>query len=303
MIEVMHNFIVTEENQGLRLDKFLSTQIDDLSRTMIQTLIEEDDILVNGQTQKPSYKLKIDDIIEVFEYTLPSKEIIPVNIPLDIVYEDDDVLVINKPSGMVVHPAPGHYQDTLVNALMFHISSLSQGSDAARPGIVHRIDKDTSGLLMVAKNNYAHERLAKELQAKKTKREYVAMVSGVIKNKSGLIDAPIGRNQNNRLKMNVVASGKKAITHFEVIEHFQDATLLKCRLETGRTHQIRVHMSYIQHPLVNDELYGKKLDDFGQYLHAKTLGFTHPRTNQWMEFDSQLPKEFIEYINQLRDSN
>ncbi|MGE4572225.1 MAG: RluA family pseudouridine synthase [Candidatus Izemoplasmatales bacterium] len=301
MSDLFKSIIVDQEHQKERLDKFLSNQFDDLSRTIIQNLIEEDDVLVNQKSVKSSYKLKVNDLIEIFEFSLPSKDILPSNIPLDIVYEDDDVLVVNKVSGMVVHPAPGHYSDTLVNALMYHIDSLSDGSQASRPGIIHRIDKDTSGLLMVAKNNYAHEILAKELQEKKTKREYIALVSGVIKNKKGLINAPVGRDPSNRLRMNVVASGKNAVTHFEVLEQFKDCTLIECRLETGRTHQIRVHMKYINHPLVNDELYGEKIDDFGQYLHAKTLGFTHPRTKVWMEFDSELPIEFKNYIEKLRD--
>jgi 23S rRNA pseudouridine1911/1915/1917 synthase len=202
---------------------------------------------------------------------------------------------------MVVHPAPGHYQDTLVNALMYHIDHLSDGSSNARPGIVHRIDKDTSGLLMVAKNNQAHEALSKELQKKKTKREYLALVDGVIKNKRGKINAPIGRDPHNRLKMAVIPNGKPAITHFEVLEQFESATLIKCVLETGRTHQIRVHMAYINHPLINDEVYGKKIDDFGQYLHAKTIGFTHPKTHKWMEFESDLSLEFKAYIKKIRD--
>ncbi|HKL47965.1 MAG TPA: RluA family pseudouridine synthase [Candidatus Izemoplasmatales bacterium] len=292
---------IDDGDKHIRIDKFLSNVMRDMSRSLIQNLIEQDDILVNNQSIKTSYKLKVNDVIEIFEYTLPSKDIKPVNIPLDIVYEDEDVLVVNKSSGMVVHPAPGHYQDTLVNALMYHIDHLSDGSNQARPGIVHRIDKDTSGLLMVAKNNVAHEILAKELQEKKTKREYIALVNGVIKNKRGKINAPIGRDQNNRLRMDIVPSGKSAVTHFEVLDVYKDATLLKCVLETGRTHQIRVHMKYINHPLVNDDLYGTKIDDFGQCLHAKTLGFTHPRTKEWMEFDSDLPSEFITYIKKLRD--
>jgi 23S rRNA pseudouridine1911/1915/1917 synthase len=301
MADIIEKIIIKDEKQIMRVDKFISQYLDDLSRTLVQDLIDNDDILVNQKSVKSSYKLKIGDVIEVFEYTRPSKEIIPVDLPIDIVYEDEDVLVVNKASGMVVHPAPGHYQDTLVNALMYHIDHLSDGSSNARPGIVHRIDKDTSGLLMVAKNNQAHEALSKELQKKKTKREYLALVDGVIKNKRGKINAPIGRDPHNRLKMAVIPNGKPAITHFEVLEQFESATLIKCVLETGRTHQIRVHMAYINHPLINDEVYGKKLDDFGQYLHAKTIGFTHPKTHKWMEFESDLPMEFKEYIKKIRD--
>ncbi|QWC00628.1 RluA family pseudouridine synthase [Mycoplasmatota bacterium] len=300
MSEDVKKIIFDKKSNSVRVDKFLSTELKDISRSTIQSLIDEDYIFVNGKSTKSSYKLKADDIIEIFETELDSKEIIPVDIPLEIVYEDDDLLVVNKPSGMVVHPAPGHYKDTLVNALMFHLESLSNINGHLRPGIVHRLDKDTSGLLMVAKNNYAHERLANELQSKDTKREYIALVHGVIKNKRGKINAPIGRDPNNRLRMSVTSGGKNAVTHFEVIEVFNDMTLIKCILETGRTHQIRVHMKYISHPLVNDELYGDKIDDFGQYLHAKIIGFTHPRTKEWMEFDSTLPNEFQKFIDKKR---
>jgi 23S rRNA pseudouridine1911/1915/1917 synthase len=229
-------------------------------------------------------------------------EIVPTKMDLDIVYEDEDVLVVNKPSGMVVHPAPGHYQDTLVNGLLWHIKNLSDVNGEMRPGIVHRIDKDTSGLLMVAKNNYAHDILAKELQEKLTKREYIALVEGIIVNKRGKINAPIGRDKNNRLKMAVTASGKEAITNFEVLETYEDKTLIKCILETGRTHQIRVHMQYINHPLVNDYVYGNaKPNDFGQFLHAESLGFTHPKTKMWLEFTSPLPEEFKSYLEKLKN--
>lgn len=293
--------IVSKDDDLARIDKYLASILGDISRSTIQSLIEEDYILVNENSVKASYKVKINDLIEIFETELESKEITPTNIPIDIVYEDDDILVVNKPAGLVVHPAPGHYTDTLVNALMYHFSSLSDVNGNTRPGIVHRIDKDTSGLLMVAKNNYAHDKLASELKAKKTKREYIALVDGVIKNKRGKITAPVGRDPNNRLRMNVVPSGKDAVTHFEVIKNYEKSTLIKCQLETGRTHQIRVHLNYINFPVVNDELYGKKLNEFGQYLHAKTIGFTHPRTNKWMEFDSELPIQFKTYLETLRD--
>jgi 23S rRNA pseudouridine1911/1915/1917 synthase len=291
---------VTNDQNKTRIDKYLSNELDEISRSTIQSLIDEDYILVNGESTKSSYKLKENDLIEIFETELNSKEITPMNIPLEIVYEDDDLLIVNKPSGMVVHPAPGHYKDTMVNALMYHFESLSNINGSLRPGIVHRLDKDTSGLLMVAKNNYAHEKLAEELQLKETKREYIALVEGVIKNKRGKINAPIGRDPHNRLRMSIISGGKSAVTHFEVIEVFNDMTLIKCRLETGRTHQIRVHMKYIGHPLVNDELYGIKIDDFGQYLHAKIIGFTHPRTNEWMSFDSELPEEFKEFLRKKK---
>ena len=300
MSDSLKRFEVTQENHGQRIDKFLSDRFPEVSRTTVKVLIDQDDILVNLQSVKPSYKVKQGDLIDVYELELDSREIIPMNLPIEVVYEDDDVLVVNKPSGMVVHPAPGHYQDTLVNALMYHIQSLSDGSHPTRPGIVHRIDKDTSGLLMVAKNNFAHDQLAKELQAKKTERTYYALVEGVIKNKSGRIQAPIKRDPQNRKQMAVLADGKHAITHFEVLEQFEKTTLIKCRLETGRTHQIRVHMKYIGHPVVNDPIYGHSFDDFGQFLHAKTLGFTHPKTKKWLIFDSELPKEFENYLASLR---
>lgn len=301
MSQEIKNITVLDSDNLDRIDKYLTKVLKDISRSTIQTLIDEDYIQVNGLSVKTSYKVKVNDLIEIFETELESKEITASNIPLDVIYEDDDVLVVNKPAGLVVHPAPGHYNDTLVNALMYHFSSLSDINGETRPGIVHRIDKDTSGLLMVAKNNFTHEKLSNELKAKKTKREYIALVEGVIKNKGGKINAPVGRDPNNRLRMDVVASGKDAVTHFQVIRHYENKTLIKCQLETGRTHQIRVHMNYIKHPLVNDSLYGKKLDDFGQYLHAKTIGFTHPRTKKWLEFDSELPKEFNEYLQTLRD--
>lgn len=301
MSDFLNQFIVSNEEKGIRIDKYLSNQFDDVSRTMIQTLIDQDDILVNKESVKTSYKLKIGDVIDIIDLVIETKAIIPMNIPIEIVYEDDDVLVVNKPSGMVVHPAPGHYQDTLVNALMYHIDHLSDGSNHARPGIVHRIDKDTSGLLMVAKNNWAHDILAKELQAKATVRQYIALVEGVIKNKSGRINAPIKRDPHNRIKMAVQAGGKSAVTHFEVLEQFSDSTLIQCRLETGRTHQIRIHMDYIGHPVVNDPIYGTITSDFGQFLHAKTLGFTHPRTKELMVFNSELPEEFQTYIKKIRE--
>lgn len=296
------DYVVTASDNLNRLDKFLSELDEELSRSTIKKLIDDNKVLVNSQQVKASYKVKVDDLIEIIEFSLADSEITPTKMDLDIIYEDQDLLIINKPSGMVVHPAPGHYQDTLVNGLMYHINSLSDVNGELRPGIVHRIDKDTSGLLMVAKNNKAHMILAEELKDKKTKREYVALVDGVIKNKKGKINAPIGRSKNNRLKMDVVSSGKPAVTHFEVLETFNDKSLIKCILETGRTHQIRVHMAYIGYPVAGDYIYGTdQNNDFGQFLHAKTLGFTHPSTKEYMEFDSELPKEFQEKLNSLRN--
>ena len=301
MDDLFFECIVNITDELDRIDRFLAAKVDGLSRSIIKNLISDGKVLVNQNPVKPSYNVKIDDLIEVMDVDFSETDIIPVEMPLDIVYEDDDVIVVNKPSGMVVHPAPGHYQDTLVNGLLWHINKLSSINGQMRPGIVHRIDKDTSGLLMVAKNNEAHEILAKELQKKETKREYIAIVEGVFNNKRGKISAPIGRDKNNRLKMAVVSTGKEAITNFEVIENFQDTSLIKCVLETGRTHQIRVHMQYINHPLLNDFVYGKaKSNEYGQYLHAQTLGFTHPKNKKWLDFNCDLPQEFKNYIEEKR---
>jgi 23S rRNA pseudouridine1911/1915/1917 synthase len=302
MDDIFFEYLVTENDETDRIDRFLALKIESLSRSTIKKLLLEGKILVNQAQVKASYVLRFGDLIEVMDVDFSETEIVPTKMDLDIVYEDEDVLVVNKPSGMVVHPAPGHYQDTLVNGLLWHIKNLSDVNGEMRPGIVHRIDKDTSGLLMVAKNNYAHDILAKELQDKLTKREYIALVEGIIVNKRGKINAPIGRDKNNRLKMAVTASGKEAITNFEVLETYEDKTLIKCILETGRTHQIRVHMQYINHPLVNDYVYGNaKPNDFGQFLHAESLGFTHPKTKEWLEFTSPLPEEFKSYLEKLKN--
>jgi 23S rRNA pseudouridine1911/1915/1917 synthase len=302
MDDIFFEYLVTENDETDRIDRFLALKIESLSRSTIKKLLLEGKILVNQNQVKASYVLRFGDLIEVMDVDFSETEIVPTKMDLDIVYEDEDVLVVNKPSGMVVHPAPGHYQDTLVNGLLWHIKNLSDVNGEMRPGIVHRIDKDTSGLLMVAKNNYAHDILAKELQDKLTKREYIALVEGIIVNKRGKINAPIGRDKNNRLKMAVTASGKEAITNFEVLETYEDKTLIKCILETGRTHQIRVHMQYINHPLVNDYVYGNaKPNDFGQFLHAESLGFTHPKTKEWLEFTSPLPEEFKSYLEKLKN--
>jgi len=295
-----YEWVITESDVLDRIDKMIASEFEEFSRSLVQKMIENEYIIVNQKAVKANYKVKVSDVIEIEELPITLQDALPKEMDLDIVFEDDDVLIVNKPSGMVTHPAPGHYQDTLVNGLLYHTLSLSEGTAEYRPGIVHRIDKDTSGLLMIAKNDYAHQILAEELKEKHTFREYIALVSGVIKNSKGTIDAPIGRSNNDRKKMAVTPNGKPAITHFEVIERFEKATLIKCRLETGRTHQIRVHMAYINHPLIGDPVYGKKIDDFGQFLHAKTLGFTHPRTLDWMMFDSELPIEFIKKIEELR---
>ncbi|MFA5289778.1 MAG: RluA family pseudouridine synthase, partial [Candidatus Izemoplasmatales bacterium] len=249
-------FVITEVDCLMRLDQFLATQMEEYSRTIIQKMIGMNEIEVNHHPVKASYRLKLNDLVTVGELPITELDIVGEDIPLDIVYEDDWVLVVDKPSGMVVHPAPGHPNHTLVNALIYHFQALKNIQDSLRPGIVHRIDKDTSGLLMVAKTDRAHQILQDELRAKTTKREYVALVEGVILNQHGTIRAPIGRDSQDRKKMAVVDAGKPAVTHFEVMERFQTHTLLKMRLETGRTHQIRVHMAYIGHPLANDPVYG-----------------------------------------------
>ena len=286
-----------------RLDKYLLDKIE-VSRSKLQKMIENGNVLVNGNKVKNSYVVKIDDEITIDENYQEKIDILPENIPLDIVYEDDDLLVVNKKSGMVVHPAPGNYSGTLVNALMYHCNSLSTVNTEVRPGIVHRIDADTSGLLLVAKNDEAHIDLAEQIKNHTVNRKYIALVWGVINEDTATIDAPIGRDKNNRKKMCVTADNSKdAITNIKVLERYEKATLIECSLETGRTHQIRVHMDYIGHPIVNDPVYGhnKLIDnEFGQMLHAKTIGFIHPRTKEYMEFNSEVPPKFIEILNTFK---
>lgn len=295
--------LIVEDEKG-RLDKYISEQISDLSRTRVKELIDDDKILVNGKKEKPSYKVTSQDQIIV---EIPKKEPLnlePENLNLDIVYEDDDVIVVNKPQGMVVHPAAGHPDHTLVNGLLYHTRDLAKSPEGFRPGIVHRIDKDTSGLLMVAKNDKARESLEKQLAAKTNKREYLALVHGNFDTQSGVINAPIGRNPYNRKQMAVNPNGKQAVTHFQVLEQFKDYSLVKCVLETGRTHQIRVHMKYIGHPLAGDPLYGPKktLKGNGQFLHAETLGFEQPSTGEWLEFSCPIPPIFQRQLDNLRQS-
>lgn len=283
-----------------RIDKQLGHHFKQFSRSQIQRWIEDGHVKVNDQPVKPKYKLAVGDVVTI-EPEKPKKiDLVPENIPLDIVYEDDDVIVVNKPQGMVVHPAPGHPDHTLVNALLYH-SPLSTINGEFRPGIVHRIDKDTSGLLMVAKNDMAHRSLAAQLKAKTNEREYVALVHGVIKEDQGTIDAPLGRSPKDRKKQAVVADGRHAVTHFKVLKRYQHYTLVSCRLETGRTHQIRVHMKYIGHPLAGDPLYGprKTLPGNGQYLHARLLGFKHPRTGKQLTFTAPLPSYFQKMLDKL----
>ena len=289
------------DNEGLRIDKFLSLKLE-LSRSKIQKLIKEEKVLVNGKAINSSYSVKIDDEIVVDDELDYEIHVEAENIPLDIVYEDDDLLIINKKSGMVVHPAPGHCTGTLVNALLYKYN-LSSG-EVNRPGIVHRLDKDTSGLMVVAKNEWTHEKLSIMIANKEVERKYLAIVTGVIKNDSGTIDAPIGRDINNRQKMAVTdINSKDAITHFKVLERFQNNTLIECILETGRTHQIRVHMAYIGYPVLNDPLYGRgKTTEFGQMLHSYSIKFKHPRTNKEIYYTVDAPLEFKNELEVLRNS-
>lgn len=290
---------ITEEKG--RIDKVL-TDIFDLSRAKIQKWIKEERVFVNNMAIKSNYKVKAGDDIRIEIPEEKTLDLVPQDIPLDIIYEDEDVVVVNKPQGMVVHPSPGHPDGTLVNALLYHIKDLSTINDVIRPGIVHRIDKDTSGLLMVAKNDDAHEALANQLSEKTSHREYIAIVHGDISHEKGTIEAPIGRDPKDRKKQAVVANGKQAVTHFKVLERFGNYTLVSCQLETGRTHQIRVHMSYIGHAVAGDPLYAprKTLKGNGQFLHAKTLGFEHPTTKEWMQFEIEAPEIFQQTLEQLR---
>lgn len=293
---------VAEEQKSERIDKFVAGINNEWSRSQVQQWIKDDVVTVNGKAVKGNYKVKENDEITV---TIPEPEALdiqPEDMNLEIYYEDEDVLVVNKPRGMVVHPAPGHTSGTLVNGLMHHCTDLSGINGVMRPGIVHRIDKDTSGLLMVAKNDMAHESLVNQLVAKTVTRRYKAIVHGVIPHDKGTIDAPIGRDKKERQSMTVDENGKNAVTHFQVLERFKDFTLVECRLETGRTHQIRVHMKYIGYPLAGDPKYGPKktLDMNGQALHAGILGFDHPRTGEYIQFEAPIPEVFEDALNILR---
>lgn len=294
--------IEIKEDTG-RIDSAL-TELLGFSRSKIVKMIKENKILVNGKSVKSSYQLRALDKITIEEYIEEEMSAGPEKMELDIVYEDEDVLVVNKANGIVVHPAVGNNHGTLVNGLLYHSKNLSDINGEFRPGIVHRIDAFTTGLLMVAKNNEAHAFLAQQLSKKKTTRKYWALVWGVINHDTGTIDAPIGRSQVDRKKMCVTATNSKfAITHFRVLERYKRATLIELNLETGRTHQIRVHMDYIGYPLVNDPVYGKRklIDTTGQCLHAKTLGFIHPKTQEYMEFNSELPDCFINIMEQFKN--
>lgn len=291
--------IIVEDNEGLRLDSYLSEKLE-LSRSKVQKLIKDGKVVVNGKVVNSSYSVKLDDEIMVNDKLDYSINVEAEDIPLNIIYEDDDLLIINKESGMVVHPAPGHYTGTLVNALLYRYKNLA--GDKFRPGIVHRLDKDTSGLMIVAKTSEMLEKLSLMISKKEIERKYLAIVDGLIKHDTGEIDAPIGRDRNNRQKMAVTdVNAKEAITHFKVLERFNNNTLLECILDTGRTHQIRVHLSYIGYPVNNDPLYGKgKCSEFGQMLHSYSIKFKHPRTGKEIKYEVEPPKEFEEKLELLR---
>ncbi len=291
--------IIVEDNEGIRIDSYLSEKLE-LSRSKVQKLIKEDKVKVNGKIVNNSYLVKIDDEIIVDDNLDYSINVEAEDIPLDIVYEDDDLLIINKESGMVVHPAPGHYTGTLVNALLYKYKNLA--GDKFRPGIVHRLDKDTSGLMIVAKNEEMLEKISLMISKKEVERKYLAIVDGLIKHDTGEIDAPIGRDRNNRQKMAVTdVNSKEAITHFKVLERFNNNTYIECILDTGRTHQIRVHLAYIGYPVNNDPLYGKgKCTDFGQMLHSYSIKFNHPRTGKEIKYEVEPPKEFKDKLELLR---
>ncbi|KJS19149.1 MAG: pseudouridine synthase [Clostridiaceae bacterium BRH_c20a] len=298
-------FIVEEDEQEQRLDVFISENVEEISRSYIQKLISEELIKVNGKKVKPNYRLKEEDLIEA---VIPDPQPLVIeaeNIPLEIVYEDSDLLVVNKPINMVVHPAAGNYSGTLVNALLYHCQDLSGINGKLRPGIVHRIDKDTSGLLMVAKNDISHQQLARQLKEHTVDRAYLALVHGIVTEPGGIIDAPVGRHPIERKKMAVtLKNSKNAITKYMVKERFRDYSFVECRLETGRTHQIRVHMAYISHPLVGDSLYGynkrNSLGFDGQALHAYLIGFEHPRTKEKLHFQVDLPDNYQGILDNLR---
>lgn len=293
---------VDEEDDG-RLDTYLSNELDEISRTKIQKLIKDGLVLVNGELKKNRYLVKEGDTIQVNIPRPESIEILPENMDLDIIYEDEDIGIINKEQGIVVHPAPGNYSGTLVNALLYHMDSLSSLNEIIRPGIVHRLDKDTSGLIIIAKNNDAHKFLADKLKKRDIERTYIALVHGIVKEDFGIIDEPIGRDIKDRKKMAVnKINGKDALTRYKVIERFREHTLIRAQLETGRTHQIRVHFSHLNHPIVGDLTYSKRKNKFnldGQLLHAIKLGFIHPRTGEYMKFETDMPERFKTVIDKI----
>lgn len=303
---MIHEIDVLESQAGIRIDKFLSDELPELSRSYIQKLIKEELITVNKKTVKANYKLDTGDLVVVEQPELKEPDILAEDIPLEILYEDSDLLIVNKPKGMVVHPSAGHYSGTLVNALMYYCKDdLSGINGVMRPGIVHRIDMDTTGSLLVCKNDFTHQHIAGQLKEHSIKRIYHAIVHGVIKEEEGTINAPIGRHPIERKKMSINhKNGKEAITHYKVIQRFQNYTYIQCQLETGRTHQIRVHMASIRHPLLGDTVYGPSKCPFqlqGQTLHAKTIGIVHPRTGEYIEVDAPLPEYFSSLLKKLEN--
>ena len=300
-------FVIEEKSVGERIDKFLSDCLSDLSRSYIQKLIKDGHVTVNQKVVKANYKMMLDDVLAVAEPELQEPDILAENIPLDILYEDSDLLIVNKPKGMVVHPAAGHYTGTLVNALMYYCKEdLSGINGVMRPGIVHRIDMDTTGSLIICKNDFAHNDIAEQLKVHSITRIYHAIVHGVLKEDEGTINAPIGRHPIDRKKMSTnEKNGKEAVTHYKVLKRFHNFTYIECRLETGRTHQIRVHMASIFHPLLGDIVYGPSKCPYklqGQTLHAKTIGITHPRTGKYLEIDAPLPEYFSVLLKKLENS-
>lgn len=303
----MKEFSIDHETEGQRIDRYLSDTLEDRSRSYIQKIIKDGHVTVNQNPVKANYRLSFGDRVEVTLPEAKEPDIEPENIPLDILYEDQDIIMVNKPKQMVVHPAPGHYSGTLVNALMYHCGDeLSGINGCMRPGIVHRIDMDTTGSLVVCKNDKAHQSLSEQLKEHSIRRIYVAIVHGNIKEDSGTVNAPIGRHPTDRKKMSThCKNGRNAITHYKVLERFGDYTYIQCELETGRTHQIRVHMASIGHPLVGDEVYGPKKCPFkglqGQTLHARTLGIIHPSTGEYLEVNAPLPEYFVDLLDRLRN--
>lgn len=303
----MTEYFSVKNEEGIRIDKYLAEALPDMSRSHIQKLIKDGHVMIAGKPAKANYRLSLHERVEVTMPELKEPEIKPENIPLDILYEDEDIIIVNKPKQMVVHPAPGHYSGTLVNALMYHCGSeLSGINGVMRPGIVHRIDMDTTGSLLVCKNDMAHQKLASQLKEHSIKRVYEAIVHGNIKSDEGTVNAPIGRHPTDRKKMSIYArQSRNAVTHYKVIERFGDYTYIQCELETGRTHQIRVHMASIGHPLLGDEVYGPAKCPFknlqGQTLHAKTIGIIHPRTGEYLEVNAPLPEYFEQLLNKLSD--
>lgn len=303
----LQRLTVSPEDAGVRIDKYLAEQLPDITRSYLQKLLKDGSVQMNGKPVKASTKTAVGAVIALTIPEPEEPEILPENIPLDILYEDSDVILINKPKNMVVHPAAGHYTGTLVNALMYHCrGDLSGINGVLRPGIVHRIDKDTTGVLIVCKNDRAHNALAEQLKEHSITRKYRAIVCGNLKEDEGTVDAPLGRHPQDRKKMAIVRSGgKRAVTHYRVLERFGNDTYIECQLETGRTHQIRVHMASLGHPLLGDEIYGRAKSPFkleGQALHAMVLGFIHPTTGEYMEFEAPLPEYFEKLLEKLRKS-